>query len=121
MNKNIPLNAVNIELDQYRENLECKNLPCIYSTKHLALLLDIDHKVIVDLIKNSKKYYHEFYLDKKNGKRRLIMAPDDILKRIQKSIDLNILKNVPLETTCIGFVKGRSIKDNAKVHSQKNI
>lgn len=63
--------------------------------------------------------YREFEIPKKNGGMRKIVAPSGMLKAIQRCIAymLGYIYFVP-ETT-MGFVQGRSIRDNAEQHVGK--
>lgn len=109
-------------LREYKIKLEEKNLPCIYSTKHFALLIGVEYARLLELIKNRKSSYHCFYVKKKSGRgSRCIMAPDDELKYIQRTIYCNILRNITLSEVCTGFVQKKSIRDNADIHKNKEV
>lgn len=63
--------------------------------------------------------YSSFFLEK-NGKTREITAPNRKLKKRQRWILENILNKVNVSECVHGFVPGRSIVTNAKVHVNKN-
>jgi len=66
--------------------------------------------------------YFQFEIKKKSGKSRIINAPSDGLKSLQKCINI-ILQTVyesELLDVATGFVPGKSILDNAKLHIGKN-
>jgi RNA-directed DNA polymerase len=69
---------------------------------------------------NQKRNYKEFSIKKKNGGERKINTPVRGLKYIQRCITY-LLEQVynPHPYAC-GFIKGRSIIDNAKVHVNRN-
>lgn len=66
------------------------------------------------------KRYHKFYIPKKSGDSREILAPAPLLKSILHFV--NVILQALYEPTpyAMGFVRGKSIKDNAKVHIGKN-
>ncbi|WP_336783319.1 reverse transcriptase family protein [Paenibacillus illinoisensis] len=108
-------------LEVYGQKLQKQGLPVIYSLKHLSLLLGVEHKILKTLIERRSNYYKAFYLRKKNGGKRLIQTPIEILKYIQKSIVENILINIEPDKACLGFRKGYSIKHNADLHQSQEM
>ena len=70
--------------------------------------------------KIAKRRYTQFIIRKKNGGERIINSPVSQLKLIQKCI--NLIFNVIFNPTpyAMGFVPGKSIVDNAKIHVGKN-
>jgi hypothetical protein len=105
----------------YRDVLVSRNLPVIFSTQHLAELLEMNYDELKDVIYNSTEEYNNFKISKKHGGFRVIMAPKDRLKYIQLWIKTNILEQIQVSSACKGFVKGQSIKTNAQVHEGKKI
>jgi retron-type reverse transcriptase len=65
--------------------------------------------------------YEKYEILKKSGKTRKISAPLPGLKRIQKSIDVTLLQPLGAHEAAFGFVKGKSIVDNAKAHTGKQV
>jgi retron-type reverse transcriptase len=63
--------------------------------------------------------YAKHEIPKKSGKMRLISAPNPALKRIQKSIAVNLLDPLGAHDAAYGFVIGRSIVGNASLHVGK--
>jgi retron-type reverse transcriptase len=63
--------------------------------------------------------YVKHEIPKKSGKMRLISAPNAALKRIQKSIAVNLLDPLGAHEAAHGFVIGRSIVGNASLHVGK--
>ncbi len=63
--------------------------------------------------------YLKHEIPKKSGKMRLISAPNIALKRIQKSITVNLLGPLGVHDAAYGFVIGRSIVGNARLHVGK--
>jgi RNA-directed DNA polymerase len=64
----------------------------------------------------SLSHYHYRILAKEGGAIRLIEAPKERLKRIQKQILGEILEKIPLHPAVHGFRRGRSIKTFAAPH-----
>lgn len=97
--------------------------------KNLSELIDIRKKNLsyVLYIQKIENSYKEFRIPKKNGKYRIIQAPEKNLKNIQRKLGkfLNKTHNKYIEDKGIklnishGFVKGKNIFSNAKIHRNK--
>lgn len=61
--------------------------------------------------------YAKFEIEKKSGAKRVILAPNKGLKAIQKCLNLILQSVYDVNPAAKGFVPGRSILDNAKVHT----
>ncbi len=70
--------------------------------------------------KINRKTYTTFYVDKKNGDKRIIHAPIKGLKEIQKALNLIIQSIHEPNDSATGFVKNKSVVDNARAHVGKN-
>ncbi|WP_107037777.1 reverse transcriptase family protein [Brumimicrobium mesophilum] len=108
----------------YVKNLESNDFPIIFTRQHWASMMQIQ-STFIDYLLNDygedfedvlQSKYSCFTLRKRNGGERLIMAPKEDLKYLQKWIQFNILNNYKFEDSCTGFIIGKSIKDNAKKH-----
>ncbi|MBS1158900.1 MAG: hypothetical protein H6R15_1319 [Proteobacteria bacterium] len=62
-------------------------------------------------------HYHYRWLAKRSGGARLIEAPKENLRAIQRRILHGILDRVPVHEAAMGCVKGRSVLDNARRHA----
>lgn len=68
-----------------------------------------------------QKRYRKFYIPKKSGgKPREILAPCPTLKAILHYINIILKSTYVPSNHAMGFIKGRSVKDNASVHVGKN-
>lgn len=65
--------------------------------------------------------YTKFEIPKKSGKTRLISAPTEGLKRLQKSILLKLLNPIGAHESAFGFLPNKSIIDNASPHVGRQI
>ncbi|AFM05814.1 Retron-type reverse transcriptase [Bernardetia litoralis DSM 6794] len=65
--------------------------------------------------------YHNYYVPKKSGGKRLISAPKPKLKHTQNWIKTNVLDKIEINENVHGFVKERSILTNAEPHQNKNL
>ena len=63
-----------------------------------------------------EKHVHHFEIPKKDGTRRKLIAPDDKLKWIQRSIVWKILMHYHPTENAHGFVRERSIVTNGRIH-----
>lgn len=67
------------------------------------------------------RHYHCHLLSKRFGQIRLVEAPKQRLKEIQRRILVDILDHVPVHMAAHGFRRGRSIKSFAAPHVGKQV
>lgn len=108
-------------LISYAEMMGGRGLPFIFNVSHLADFLGLKDDELQMLIKGKDNHYHNFYIPKSNGGRRLISAPSDDLKGIQRYILRSILNRVPIHRSANGFKRKKSITTNAKNHIGQEI
>lgn len=95
----------------------------------LAELLNFQRQAITYILfkQTDAQRYFEFQISKRSGGTRTIAAPNERLKRLQSNL-AHLLENClfELEETGVrrtpfvhGFVKGKSIVTNAKIHRNK--
>jgi len=65
--------------------------------------------------------YHTFKLPKKAGGNRVITAPSDELKRLQRRLLDNLLIQSESHPSVHGYIRGRSCATNAKSHEKREI
>lgn len=66
-------------------------------------------------------HYHYMIKTKSSGGHRVIEAPKERLKQIQRQILTGILDTVPLHPDCFGFARGRSCLDGAARHASEAV
>ncbi len=87
----------------------------LYSVARLAAILGLSEGRLREIADAGQSYYRDFKR-KVKGKTRLLTEATGPLKMIQRRIlDRVLLRLEPFESA-FGAVKGRSIKDNAKMH-----
>lgn len=64
-------------------------------------------------------HYVQFRIPKSSGGSRVIMAPKQQLKAIQRRLKRRLIDQLPVSDYAHGFRKGRSIKTNAEPHVGK--
>ena len=69
---------------EYIDRLNNKQVPVIFSLKHLAEYLGTDYFDMCKLIRYRDGYYSYFLIKKKNGGKRRIVVPYNNLKMIQR-------------------------------------
>lgn len=84
--------------------------------KHLSSALGISNDALLALTENASRYYRTFNREIKGKNRRLVEATG-FLKIVQRRILDNVLLRLPPSKSSFGQTKGRTIKDNAKVHA----
>lgn len=100
----------------YADGLDSKGLPVIFDQQHLSYLLCMEHRNLRQLVKSASSYYKYFAIKKRRGGLRRIMSPYSELRDVQTWIKENILDKIELPNCVKAFVKGRNIKENAKMH-----
>jgi hypothetical protein len=66
------------------------------------------------------KGYKTFEIKKKSGATRILHAPNNGLKEIQKCINIILQVMFAPHSAATGFVNGKSIVDNATIHCKQN-
>jgi|SRR3989344_3322912 len=84
----------------------------------LESILQIPEEKLRRITSSSQNLYREIKLKKKNAGERLITAPDEDLKIIQRAILDSIFNWEPLPASAYGFGKNKTIVDNARLHSK---
>lgn len=106
---------------EYSKNLFDKDLPIISSPEHFSLLVGIDHSYVCNMAYATDRFYRHFTIPKKNGTPREIDEPLPDLKFVQTWILQNILEKCPVSPYAKAYVKGRTLKHNAKFHKAQKI
>lgn len=102
---------------KYINGLVDNNLPVIFSFPHLCLLAEVSIENTKHICESSRHdFYKRFKLMKKSGGFRVIQTPQNELKYLQNWILKNILEKIPSHSSCKGFDKNTSIKQNAEIH-----
>jgi len=66
-------------------------------------------------------HYHYHFSPKRNGRTRLIEAPKQRLKSLQRKILTDVLNQVPISPQSFGFVKGRTALSAAARHAGEEV
>lgn len=104
---------------EYAKILFDQNLPIIYNQEHLCRLLGYNQEYVYAACNGAKKFYRQFTIDKKNGKKRNISEPLPSLKEIQNWILTEILYSVRVSPYAKAYLRGKSIKENARFHKKQ--
>lgn len=64
--------------------------------------------------------YHTFFIRKKSGSARKILAPQHTLKYIQFALNKVLQATFEPQAQAFGFVRGKNIVDNAALHAGRN-
>lgn len=103
----------------YIDKLTPKQVPVVFSLKHLAEHLGVAYEDLDNLLRSKDGYYSYYLIKKKSGGKRRIVVPYSNLKRIQRWILDNILEKETVHPCCKGFIKGSNTLSNAKAHVGK--
>lgn len=113
--------------EEYREQLKYfsklkpKKLPYIYDIDHFCKLTNSSSKQVRFFLSNKEKAYTTFKVPKKSGGFREINAPSKKMKFIQRWILDKILYKLNSGNYAHGFIPGKTIYTNAKVHVNKDL
>ena len=105
----------------YAENLNNKSLPIIFSIDHFSKLVGYEELLIYAIMNSPSRYYHSFFIPKRNRKLRQIREPYPTLKEIQNWILHNILHHIPVSKYAKAYVKGKGLIDNVKFHKNQKV
>ena len=104
---------------EYAKKLFANNFPIIYNQVHFCKLVGYAEEYVFSACNQPKSFYRTYYIPKRNGKKREISEPLPSLKEIQNWIYQEILCNVKVSSYAKAYVKGKSIKDNARFHKRQ--
>ncbi|MDE5429359.1 MULTISPECIES: retron St85 family RNA-directed DNA polymerase [Enterobacteriaceae] len=92
------------------------SLPILENVDDLSQSLRLPKEVISKFSFNNDRYYHRIEMEKKSGGIRLIESPLKELKAIQRWVLRYILDKLSPSSYAKGFIRKKSILDNAKPH-----
>jgi hypothetical protein len=97
-----------------------------HSVTDLAKWLDLPEAELREWLGSAPMWsrgydYARFTLPKRRGGARAIEAPNDKLKALQRRILQRLLNPLPMHPAATGFVRGRSIVDNARPHVGRGV
>ncbi|MFD1773879.1 reverse transcriptase family protein [Paenibacillus rhizophilus] len=104
---------------KYANDLENNNVPVIFDKAHFLLLTGLKTSELRNILTNKPEHYHEFEL-LVNYRLRNILAPNPLLKQVQKWIQVFILKPLKVSSWATAYKPGTSIIKNAKVHVKQD-
>ncbi|MEM7684269.1 MAG: reverse transcriptase domain-containing protein, partial [Pseudomonadota bacterium] len=67
------------------------------------------------------RHYNELWLRKRSGGKRLVEAPLQKLKRLQRKIQDELLAHLPVHRAAYGFVRGRGCRGHAALHAGEDV
>ncbi|MFI8418691.1 retron St85 family RNA-directed DNA polymerase [Serratia sp. NPDC078593] len=105
---------MNVHQGKYTQQL--LSLPILEDVDDLSQSLRLPKEVISKFSFNNDRYYHRIEMEKKSGGIRHIESPVKELKAIQRWVLRYILDKLSPSVYAKGFVKNKSIFDNAKPH-----
>lgn len=91
----------------------------IQTIPQLAEAIQSSEFELIRFVYRIDEYYSRFRRKKSNGDTRVVSAPKEELKLIQKKIVKEFLAEIPLPDECTGFRPGMSILSNALPHCKK--
>lgn len=107
------------------KQLKRYGLPSWTSEQEIADALGVSVKTLQHYachrIRETCPHYVRFAIPKRNGSQRLIYAPKRRLKALQRKTHELLVSKLPVSEYAHGFVKGRSVASNAKLHVGKKI
>lgn len=106
---------------RYIEKLEEFGLPPIFELRHLSEMLGVQESTLVRIVLSTPSYYRTFSIPKRLGGEREIATPSPVLLEVQRWVLSEILSKLEVNKCCNGFVTGRSIVDNARLHLKKKV
>ena len=108
-------------LASYGGKMIRRGYPVIFNKADFCRQIGISEKTLNWVCFNQHKCYRSFSLPKKNGKSRIILDPNPMMRHLQRWIQNRILSRTKPPSCTHGFVKGRSILTNSKPHIGKKV
>lgn len=106
------------------EALEAKGLPALSSFADIADALEVTPQILQWLTyergADTTDHYTRFAIPKRGGGRRLISTPKPAMRAAQQWVRANVLVPLPVSGYAAAFRPGKSIADNARLHSGKS-
>lgn len=114
------------DLWRHAYKYECwhSRMPDIKSSnlRYVAALFDVRLSSLYTIANNPSLFYRTYNVPKHRGSgTRRIDEPDEILKRVQRWILDEILYCIPCSKYAKGYVRGVTVKDNARFHRNQKI
>jgi retron-type reverse transcriptase len=107
------------------EKLAAAGLPLLSTPADLAAAMHLSLSQLRWLAFHAevatRVHYVRFTVPKKGGGTRILSAPHRTLATAQRWVHDQILRRLPVETPCHGFVPGRGTVSNAAVHAGQEI
>jgi hypothetical protein len=112
-------------LDTDAAQLDRYHLPVWRSEAEVAAAVQLDLKALRHLSLHSTRdrvlHYVTFAIPKRRGGERLIMAPKNRLKAVQRALNAMLVSKLPVSAYAHGFRSGRSVRSNAQPHVGKQV
>jgi len=96
--------------------LVSSDLPPLVRPEIISFMFGISYSLLLSMSRNPEYYYRTYKIKKYGGGTRQIEAPRRFLKLVQRWIYDYILSGVNLPMSVHGFVPGKDIFSNARVH-----
>lgn len=104
--------------------LTAKGLPVLSSFSDIADALEVTPQILQWLTyergADTTDHYTRFAIPKRGGGRRLISTPKPAMRATQQWVRTNVLVPLPVSDHAAAFRPGKSIADNARLHSGKS-
>ena len=93
------------------------NLPSILTLNHLAKRTGVGYNILRSIVsRHHMQLYKRFRIRKRSGGFRVILVPNQDLKKVQMWMNKYILKDIPVHPASCAFKKGNSIQRCASRH-----
>lgn len=106
----------NMNAHQGKYTQQLLSLPILEDVDDLSQFIRLPKEIISKFSFNNHRYYHRIEMKKKSGGIRYIESPVKELKAIQRWVLRSILDKLSPSVYAKGFVRKKSILDNAKPH-----
>lgn len=113
------------DLEEPEKRAATNDWPTLDTPQQLAAFLELSVSQLRWLTYHrdaaTRIHYHRFTIPKRNGTERAIWAPHETLKTAQRKVLRAIVEPLPVHGAAHGFVPGRSIVTNARVHAGADV
>jgi retron-type reverse transcriptase len=131
MEETFSVKALRAALPRVRTRLASK--PRLLAAAELSIAVGMRHALALAYLSTRRfppaersgsrfdAYYQSWTLPKRSGGKRTITAPVSWLMALQRSMLEHVFQHVPCHEAATGFLRGKSIADNARPHIGKRV
>ena len=93
----------------------------LHLTENLTHTPTAEMALLYALANHADEHYEKISIPKRNGTKRILHAPDSVLKYVQTQILRQVLREFPVSGYACAYQKGISLRSNAFPHQAQKL